>query len=175
MRGPSPLYIEERHRALGRDATFSWSRALTHPPRCNRTRHRGRHLVSDFVGPPSWCRGGRHLGPEVVGAAIFDRKWRQMRYSGAYTTAQVENARSALEPTCMLLSLFVLHQKPFKGGSWNFWRDAGEGNQAFVERVLEGTPSPKSHAPFPRGMWLKLCIKRIMFAYTWRNQWSLDF
>ena len=54
------MYIEERHRALGRDATFSWSRALTHPPRCNRTRHRGRHL--DFVGaailvswgPPSW-------------------------------------------------------------------------------------------------------------------------
>ena len=85
MRGPSPLYIEERHRALGRDATFSWSRALTHPPRCNRTRHRGRHLVSDFVGaailvswgPPSWTgsRGGRHLG--VVGAAILDRKWRQ--------------------------------------------------------------------------------------------------
>ena len=74
MRGPSPLYIEERHRALGRDATFSWSRALTHPPRCNRTRHRGRHLVSDFVGPPSWCRGGRHLGPEVVRAAILDRK-----------------------------------------------------------------------------------------------------
>ena len=67
MRGPSPLYIEERHRALGRDATFSWSRALTHPPRCNRTRHRGRHLVSDFVGAAildrkSW---GRHLG--VVG------------------------------------------------------------------------------------------------------------
>ena len=56
------VYREERHRALGRDATFSWSRALTHPPRCNRTRHRGRHLVSDFVGaailvswgPPSW-------------------------------------------------------------------------------------------------------------------------
>ena len=74
MRGPSPLYIEERHRALGRDATFSWSRTLTHPPWCNRTRHRGRHLVSDFVGPPSWIsrRGGRHLG--VVGAAILDRK-----------------------------------------------------------------------------------------------------
>ena len=69
-RGPSPLYIEERHRALGRDATFSWSRALTHPPRCNRTRHRGRHL--DFVGAPSWCRGGRHLGPEVMGSAILD-------------------------------------------------------------------------------------------------------
>ena len=94
MRGPSPLYIEERHRALGRDATFSWSRALTHPPRCNRTRHRGRHL--DFVGaailvswgPPSWIgsRGGRHLGPKVVGAAILDRKWRHWRYSGAYTT-----------------------------------------------------------------------------------------
>ena len=86
MRGPSPLYIEEQHRALGRDATFSWSRALTHPPRCNRTRHRDRHLVSDFVGaaildrkswgrhlgsdevgPPSWCRGGRHLGSEVMG------------------------------------------------------------------------------------------------------------
>ena len=60
---------EERHRALGRDATFSWSRALTHPPRCNRMRHRGRHLVSDFVGPPSWTsrRGGHHLGSEVVG------------------------------------------------------------------------------------------------------------
>ena len=71
MRGPSPLYIEERHRALGRDATFSWSRTLTHPPRCSRTRHRDRHLVSDFVGPPSWCRGGRHLGSEVVGAAIL--------------------------------------------------------------------------------------------------------
>ena len=66
---------EERHRALGRDATFSWSRALTHPPRCNRTRHRGRHLVSDFVGaailvswgPPSWTgsRGGRHLGSDI--------------------------------------------------------------------------------------------------------------
>ena len=77
MRGPSPLYIEERHRALGRDATFSWSRALTHPPRCNRTRHRGRHL--DFVGaailtswgPPSWTGslGGRHL--DFVGAAIL--------------------------------------------------------------------------------------------------------
>ena len=55
MRGPSPLVYgeEERHRALGRDATFSWSRALTHPPRCNRTRHRDRHLVSDFAGPPS--------------------------------------------------------------------------------------------------------------------------
>ena len=34
----------------------------------------------------------------------------------------------------------------------NFCRDAGEGDQAVVERVLEGTPSPKSHAPFPRGM-----------------------
>ena len=70
------MYIEERHRALGRDATFSRSRALTHPPRCNRTRHRDRHLVSDFVGPPPWIsrRGGRHLGSEVVGAAILDRK-----------------------------------------------------------------------------------------------------
>ena len=74
---PHPLvYREERHRALGRDATFSWSRALTHPPRCNRTRHRGLHLVSDFVGPPSWIgsRGGRHLGSVVMGAAILDRK-----------------------------------------------------------------------------------------------------
>ena len=77
------MYIEERHRALGRDATFSWSRALTHPPRCNRTRHRDRHL--DFVGaaildrkslgPPSWTgsRGGRHLGSHSVGVAILDR------------------------------------------------------------------------------------------------------
>ena len=82
MRGPSPLYIEERHRALGRDATFSWSRALTHPPRCNRTRHRGRHL--DFVGaailvswgPPSWTgsRGGRHLGSDVVTSLTLNRR-----------------------------------------------------------------------------------------------------
>ena len=98
MRGPSPLYIEERHRALGRDATFSWSRALTHPPRCNRTRHRGRHL--DFVGvailvswgPPSWIgsRGGRHLGSEVVGAAILDRKsWGPP----SWTRSDVKNAK----------------------------------------------------------------------------------
>ena len=74
-------FAKERHRALGRDATFSWSRALTHPPRCNRTRHRDCHLVSDFVEPPSWIGsgGGRHLGPEVVGTAILDRKWRQKR------------------------------------------------------------------------------------------------
>ena len=31
---------KEGHRALGRDATLSSSRVLTHPPRCNRTRHR---------------------------------------------------------------------------------------------------------------------------------------
>ena len=95
MRGPSPLYIEERHRALGRDATFSWSRALTHPPRCNRTRHRDRHLVSDFVGaaisvswwPPSWIgsRGGRHLGSHAVGAAILDRKsWGPPSWTGSH-------------------------------------------------------------------------------------------
>ena len=86
MRGPSPLVYreEERHHALGRDATFSWSRALTHPPRCNRTRHRGRHLVSDLlgrhlgshaVGPPSWIgsRGGRHLGSDFVTSLTL--KW----------------------------------------------------------------------------------------------------
>ena len=95
MRGPSPLYIEERHRALGRDATFSWSRALTHPPRCNRTRHRGRHLgvvgaaILVSWGPPSWIwrRGGRHLGSEVVGAAILDlTSWRHLPYSATHTT-----------------------------------------------------------------------------------------
>ena len=38
-------------------------------------------------GPPSWCRGGRHLGPEVVGAAILDlTSSRHWLYSGAYTT-----------------------------------------------------------------------------------------
>ena len=69
-------FAKERHRALGRDATFLWSRALTHPQRCNRTRHRDCHLVSDFMEPPSWIGSGvgRHLGPEVVGVAILDRK-----------------------------------------------------------------------------------------------------
>ena len=102
MRGPSPLYIEERHSALGRDATFSWSRALTHPPRCNRTRHRGRHL--DFVGaailvswgPPSWTgsRGGRHLGPEVWGPP-------------SWTGSDVKN--SIVGPI-LLLSVFYLNK-----------------------------------------------------------------
>ena len=27
---------EEWHRALGRDATFSWSKVLDHPPKCNK-------------------------------------------------------------------------------------------------------------------------------------------
>ena len=35
------------------------------------------------------------------------------------------------------LHAFITYQL-FKGGSWN----AGEGDQAFVERVLEGPPSP---------------------------------
>ena len=81
------MYIEERHRALVRDATFSWSRALTHPPRCYRTRHRGRHLVSDFVGPPPWTgsRGGLHPGSEVGGAAILDRKsWGPPSWTGSH-------------------------------------------------------------------------------------------
>ena len=79
---PNEHLREERHRALGRNAAFSWSRALTPPPRCNRTRHRDRHLVSDFVGPPPWCRGGRHLG--VVGAAILDRKsWGPPSWTGS--------------------------------------------------------------------------------------------
>ena len=77
MRGPSPLYIEERHRALGRDATFSWSRALTHPPRCNRTRHRGRHLgvVGASIldqkswGPPSWT--GSDVKSAIVGPILL--------------------------------------------------------------------------------------------------------
>ena len=61
-------------------------------------RHRGRHL--DFVGaailvswgPPSWIgsRGGRHLGSEVVGAAILDRKsWGPPSWTGS----DVKNAK----------------------------------------------------------------------------------
>ena len=69
MRGPSPLYIEERHRALGPDATFSWSRALTHPPRCNRTRHRGRHL--DFVGAADRKSWGP---PSLTGSDVKNAK-----------------------------------------------------------------------------------------------------
>ena len=89
MRGPSPLYIEERHRALGRDATFSWSRALTHPPRCNRTRHRGRHLVSDFVG-----------------AAILDRKsWGPPSLTGSDVKCAI------VAPILLLLTLNKIFQR----------------------------------------------------------------
>ena len=48
----------------------------------------------------------------------------------------------------MLLSLFVLHQKLFKGGL-KFLSGCGEGDQAFVERVLEGTPPLNHTHPFP--------------------------
>ena len=92
------------------------------------------------------------LSPVILWLSLTE--WRHvfafLQTDGAFKD-QLENARSAFEPVCMLLSLFVLHQKLLKGGSWNFCRDAGEGDQAFVERELEGTPSPKSHAPFPRG------------------------
>ena len=54
--------------------------------------------------------------------------------------AQLENTRGA---------------KIIQGRILKFCRDAGEEDQAFVERVLEGTPSPKSHAPIPRGMRLR--------------------
>ena len=86
--------LQHRHRALGRDATFSWSRALTHPPRCNRTRHRDRHLVSDFLGPPSWIsrRGGRHLGSEVVGPP-------------SWTGGDVKNAK--VEPILLIIIPFA--------------------------------------------------------------------
>ena len=54
-----PLYIEEeRHRALGRDATFPWSRALTGP----RTRHR---VVRG--------RGG-HLGAAILACDVIYAK-----------------------------------------------------------------------------------------------------
>ena len=57
-----PLYIEERHHALGRDATFPWSRALTHPPRCHRTRHRViRGVLRSSKVNPIEGHGG-HLG-----------------------------------------------------------------------------------------------------------------
>ena len=46
------LSPEEGHCALGRGATFSWTRALTRPQRSNRTGGLGRH--------------GDHLGSGVV-------------------------------------------------------------------------------------------------------------
>ena len=50
---------EEGHRAVGRHATFPWFRALTHPPRCNRTHHREvRDLMAAILDPTS----GRHWG-----------------------------------------------------------------------------------------------------------------
>ena len=58
----------------------------------------GRHLGSEVVGaaildltswgPPSWCRGGRHLGPEVVGAALLV-SWGPPSWTGS----DVKNAK----------------------------------------------------------------------------------
>ena len=50
---------EEGHHALGRDAYFSWSWAMTHPSRCNRTCITGR----------SWT----HLGSEVTTSFALKR------------------------------------------------------------------------------------------------------
>ena len=115
MRGPSPLYIEERHRALGRDATFSWSRALTHPPRCNGTRHRDHHLVSDFVGasilvswgPPSWTGsdGGRHLGSDVVTSLTL--KWGLYYYCEAPATYTPVSAFTVCSKKVILFMLIL--------------------------------------------------------------------
>ena len=66
---PSP---EDGHRALGRDDTFSWSRALTHPPRCNRMRYREvRDLMAAILDRkscwrPSWI-GSRDVIYPITG------------------------------------------------------------------------------------------------------------
>ena len=59
--------MEERRRGdggIGRDATFSWSRALIHPTRCNRMCHRV-NKVERFQGP---CHklDGEHLGFDAL-------------------------------------------------------------------------------------------------------------
>ena len=42
---------------------------------------------------------------------------------------------------------FRAKSKAIQGRILKFLSGCGEGDQAFVERVLEGTPPPKSHAP----------------------------
>ena len=68
-----PLYIEEeRHRALGRDATFPWSRALTGP----RTRHRvvrgrGGHLGAAILAcDVIYAKGAPILLPDILALDI---------------------------------------------------------------------------------------------------------
>ena len=56
-----------------------------------------------------------------------------------------------------------------------FLSGCGEGDQAFVERVLEGTPLLKITRTLSPRYVTWIMHKRIMFAYTWRNQWSLAF
>ena len=61
-----PLYIEERHHALGRDATFPWSRVLTHP-RGDTECVTGSSEVMTLNW--AWTRSWRHDGH--LGAAIL--------------------------------------------------------------------------------------------------------
>ena len=68
-------------------------------------RHRGRHLVSDFVGPPSWCRGGRHLGPEVMGAAILDlTSWGPPSWTGS-------DVKNSIVPHILLFASVTASQR----------------------------------------------------------------
>ena len=130
MRGPSPLVYreEERHRALGRDATFSWSRVLTHPPRCNRTRHRDGHLVSDFVGSPSWFS---HLGSEVVGAAILDlTSWGPPSWIGS----DVKNAK--VTPLLLVFITKMVHVMFHETENYSFSHYMSNGVSRF--NLLEG-------------------------------------
>ena len=69
------------------------------------------------------------------------------------------------------LITFRATSNAIQGGSWNFCRDAGKGDQAFVERVLEGTSSPKSHASFPRGITLEnLCTRKVQSSRGVRSR-----
>ena len=65
--GDTPV---ERHHALGRDATFPWSRAFTQLPRLNQTRHRV-------------IRGRRGRGVEGHPRSTLPRSWRpSLRHGG---------------------------------------------------------------------------------------------
>ena len=57
---------EEGYRTLGCAATFSWSRALTHPPRCNQWHNREVWDLMVAIFDRKLCRHWSYNGPYLL-------------------------------------------------------------------------------------------------------------